>query len=112
LRLYKGGNKEARQAFLDSIEAIAGDLNKYDIMTPEKSYVGVNVTRFEMSRRGASGAYFLTEVDLFFREIRETTATYSTTAVVTQNAKNPSAHSTVNTGTVQPQPTNLKTGVP
>lgn len=104
IRMYKGGTKEARKKFLDSIEAIAGTLLLYDIVTPEKTYLNVNVTRFEVARRGAGGAYFLSEVDLFFREIRSVTATYSTTSTTTQNAQNPSADPVVNTGTVQAQP--------
>lgn len=111
VRMYKGGTKEARQKFLESIEAIAGDLNEYDIFTPEKTYVGVNVLRFELARRGPRGAFFLSEVDLYFREIRTSTATYSTTAVVTQNARNPSAQPPVNAGAVQAQPTTVNTAV-
>jgi hypothetical protein len=101
LRLYKGGTKEARKRFIDSIELIAGDLNLYDIVTPEKTYFNVNVMRFEIMRRGEKGAYFLSEVDLYFREIREVTATYSTTATATENAQNPSAASVLNNGVVQ-----------
>jgi hypothetical protein len=112
LRMYKGGSKEARKNFLDSIEAIAGDLNEYDIHTPERTYRGVNVLRHEVMRRGARGAYFLSEVDLYFREIRTTTATYSTTAIATQNARNVSAKPVVNSGAVQPQPSTTNTGTP
>jgi len=66
--------------------------------------------RYEVTRRGARGAYFLSEVDLYFREIRTVTAAYTSTAVTTQNAQNPSAQSVTNTGNVQAQPTTLKTG--
>lgn len=107
VRMYKGGTKEARQRFIDSIIAIAGDLQLYDIVTPEKVYLNVNVTRWEQARRGPRGANFLSEVDLYFREIRSVTATYTTTAVVTQNAQNPSAEPVVNTGIVQAQPTDV-----
>jgi len=101
VRMYKGGSKEARKRFLDSIDAIQGTLDLYDIVTPEKTYLGVNVIRYEVSRRGARGAYFLSEVDLYFREIRQVTSTYTTTAVVTQNAQNSSAAPVSNTGIVQ-----------
>lgn len=103
VRMYKGGTKEARKKFLDSIEAIAGTLDFYKILTPERTYLNVNVTRFEVARRGARGAYFLSEVDLYFREIRTVTASYSTRSTLTQNAQDPSAASVVNTGTVLPQ---------
>lgn len=103
VRMYKGGTKDVRAKFIKSIEDIAGTTDLYDILTPERSYVGVNVIRFEMMRRGAKAAAFLSEVDLYFREIRITTSTYSTTAQTTQNAKQPSAVTVANTGSVAPQ---------
>jgi hypothetical protein len=110
LRLYKGGSKEARKRFLDSIEAIAGTLDLYDILTPERTYLNVNVTRFEIMRRGEKGAYFLSEVDVYFREIRQVTASYTTTATTTENAQNPSAAPAVNTGVVQAAPVSSVAG--
>ncbi len=104
LRMYKGGSKEDRKQFLDSIDAISDTLELYDIVTPEKTYLSVNVIRYEVTRRGAGGAYFLSEVDLYFREIRQVTAVYSTTSVVTQNAQNFSAKPVNNVGTVFAQP--------
>lgn len=110
VRMYKGGTKEARKKFLDSIEAIQGTLDLYDIVTPERTYLGVNVLRYEVSRRGAKGAYFLSEVDLYFREIRQVTSTYTTTAVVTENAQSASAAPVTNSGVVQAI-TNIKNDV-
>lgn len=106
IRMCKGGTKEARKKFLDSIEAIAGTLDFYDIVTPERTYLNVNVTRYEVTRRGTRGAYFLAEVDLFFREIRVASAVYTSTAVVSSNAQNPSAKPVSNNGVVQAQPVN------
>lgn len=100
VRMSKGGSKEDRRIFLDSIEAIANTLDLYDILTPEKAYRNVNVTRFEVTRRGPGGAYFLTEVDVFFREIRTVTAQYTTTSVTTRNAQDPSAEPVTNRGTI------------
>ncbi len=101
LRMSKGGNVDARKKFLESIENIIGTLDLYDIVTPERSYLNVNLVRFELSRRGAGGAYFFSEVDLSFREIRQVSSVYTTTAVVTQDAQDPSAASVTNTGSVQ-----------
>lgn len=116
VRMYKGGTKQARKKFLDSIEAIAGTLDLYKIITPEHVYLSVNVTRFEISRRGPRGAYMLSEVDLYFREIRIVTAAYSSTATTTQNAQQPSAAPVVNTGKVLAQPVdiplNISVGAP
>jgi hypothetical protein len=105
VRMAKGGSQQERKKFLDSLDAIVGTLDLYDILTPEKTYLGVNVLRYEFARRGNRNAYFFTEVDLYFREIRTVTATYSNTAVTTQNAQEPSAAPVTNTGTVQGQPT-------
>jgi hypothetical protein len=105
VRMSKGGSLQQRTAFLQSIDAIVGTTDLFDIITPEKTYLNVNVIRHEVSRRGRRGAYFLTEVDLYFRQIREVTATYSSTAVVTPNAQDASAVPVSNVGTVQGQPT-------
>lgn len=112
VRMYHGGTKQGRAKFLESIEAIAGTLDLYDIVTPERTYLNVNVTRYEVTRRGPRGAYFLSEVDLYFREIRFISASYTTTATETQNARDPSAAPVVNTGTVLAQPTTIGTGTP
>jgi hypothetical protein len=103
VRMTKGGSQSDRSAFLDQIEAIAGDLNLYDILTPEVTYTDVNITRYELTRRSAEGAFFL-EVDLFFRQILQVAAQYSTSAANTQNAQNPAAVPPDNTGLVQSQP--------
>lgn len=103
VRMSKGGTDSVRAAFLESLDAIVGTLDLYDIVTPDKIYLGVNVLRYDLTRRGRKGAYFLQEVDLYFREIREVTAVYSTTALLTENAQQPAARPVTNIGTVQPQ---------
>ncbi len=100
VRMTKGGSVQDRQNFLKQIEDIIGSLDTYDIVTPERTYLNVNPIRFELNREGAQGAYFFAEADLYFREIREVTATYTTTSLVTQNAKNFSAKPVTNLGTV------------
>lgn len=100
VRMSKGGSVQDRQKFLSQIESILGTTDLYYILTPERTYKNVNPMRFELTRRGAGGAYFLTEVDLFFREIRSVTAQYTTTAVATTNAQQPSAQGVTNAGSV------------
>lgn len=102
LRMTKGGSLTQRTAFLKSIDRIVGDTNLYYILTPEKTYLSVNVTRSELIRRSSEGAYFL-EVDIYFRTIVEQNAQYSTTAANTANAANPPALPAVNGGNVQLQ---------
>jgi hypothetical protein len=107
VRMSKGGSKQERKAFLDSIEAIQGTLDRYDILTPEKTYIGVNVLRYELARRGNRAAYFFTEVDLYFREIRTATAVYGTVSTLPPSvivaAKNVDAQIVQNIGNVQAQ---------
>lgn len=103
VRMSKGGSVSDRTNFLNQIETIAGDTNLYNILTPEKTYIGVNVIRYEVTRRGASGAYFLSEVDIFFRQILVEQAQYSSTTANTANAQNAAALPAVNQGNVQPQ---------
>lgn len=100
VRLSKGGSEEDRRNFLNQIDAIMRTTDLFQIITPEKTYENVNPIRFEMIRRGAGGAFFLTEVDLYFREIRTVTQQYTTTSAATQNARNPSAQPVENRGTV------------
>lgn len=103
LRMTKGGSLSDRQKFLKSIDDIAGDTNLYQIRTPEKTYLNMNILRRELLRRSSEGAYFL-EVDIFFRNIIEQTPQYSTAAANTANAQNPPALPTVNQGNVQAVP--------
>lgn len=102
VRLCKGGSLADRTEFLKQIAAIAGDTNFYNILTPEKTYLNVNITRYEVTRRGKEGAYFLSEVDVYFRQVNQQSAQYSATAANTTNAQNPAATPSVNQGNVQP----------
>lgn len=103
VRLSKSGTKVDRAKFLQQIETLLNTLDLYKILTPEKSYLNCNLTRYEVMRRGPVGAYFLTDVDLFFMQILPVTAQYTTTAVTTQDAKQPGAKPPVNLGALQPQ---------
>jgi hypothetical protein len=107
VRMSKGGSKAERKIFIDSLDDIVDTLDLYDILTPEKTFVGVNVLRYEINRRGNKDAYFFAEVDLYFREIRQVQATYATTSVVTQHALDPSAAPVANDGVVPVQGSTL-----
>lgn len=100
LRLTKGGSLRGRTDFIAQIEAIAGSLSLYKILTPEKTYLNCNVISWKMRRQEQQGAYFLAEVDITFREIRFVVAEYTTTAANTQDAKEPAAQGPTNIGSV------------
>jgi hypothetical protein len=102
LRVSKGGSLTDRENFLTQLDAISGDTNLYTVITPEKTYTNVNISRTEVTRRGPQGAYFLAEVDIFFRQILQVTAQYSSTTTNTANAQNPAAQPATNLGNTQP----------
>lgn len=104
----KGGTLQQRTTFLqqiDNIDTGAGALSLYKILTPEKTYLNVNVLHTELTRRGAGNACYF-DVEVYFRQIQEVTAQYSSSAVAaataTPNAKQPSAVPFTNQGLVQP----------
>ncbi len=104
LRITKGGSEADRTQFLADVEAISASLSLYDILTPEKSYLSVNVTSLANSRTATNGMG-LVIIDLGLRQIRmDAVATVgaTTTSVVAPAA--PSGATPVNGGTVQPQP--------
>jgi hypothetical protein len=103
VRMNKGGSLSDRKTFLKQIRAIAGDTNLYNIITPEETFVNVNVSKVEYTRRSSEGAYFL-EVDIMFEAVNQQNAQYSSTAANTANAVNPTALPTVNGGNVQAVP--------
>lgn len=104
VRVTKGGLLSDRQQFLDTLEKLRQSIELLTVVTPERTYASLNVARYEVSRHGKEGAYFLNEVDIFFEEIREVSAQYSTTDVSsdTQNAQAPTARPIVNQGAVTP----------
>jgi hypothetical protein len=94
---------------LDTLDDLAASLDIYAIVTPEKTYPSVNISRYTVTRRGKDGAFFLQDIDIFFTQIQQTTATYSTTqaASSTQNAQLPVSQPSKPQGGVQPGPAGL-----
>lgn len=100
VRMAKGGSESDRREFLAQIDQVLASLDLYYILTPEKTYVNANPYRQEMTRRGAGGAFYLSEVDLYFKEVRTSTPVYTNTSTGTQNAQDPSAVPVDNVGAV------------
>ncbi len=113
LRMTKGGSLQSRQKFLDTLEIIAGSLDLFKVVTPERAYLNCNITGYRIVREGAQGAYFFAEVEVRFIEIRIVQAQYTSTATNTKNAVNPSAAPVVNQGTLNsvPPPSRIQTAV-
>lgn len=103
LRVSKGGTVSDRRVLLNQIANLCASLAVYRVMMPEGYYQDMNPYRYEVSRRGPHGAYFLTEVDIYFIQIMQVTAQYTTTAVNTTNASAASAQPVSNNGSISPQ---------
>lgn len=102
VRMSKGGSLSDRKTFLSTLDAAADSLALYTLMSPERSYDNLNIEYYDIIRTSGEGAFFLTEIDVYFKQIVSVQAQYSTTAL--QNAVNPSAQPSANTGAVLPQP--------
>jgi hypothetical protein len=77
--MAKGGSLSERQSFHQAIEAIRGDRELYNVITPEAVYANVNVTRVELDRSQERGAGMLV-VEVYLQEIRQNaTAQFSKT---------------------------------
>ena len=90
-----GGSLADRQLLLDSIDAISGDLNLYQVVTPEKVYVDANLQRLGYRRNGGRDSGMIT-VAVAVLEIRETA---NASGDATQSA---SGAAPAEDGTVQP----------
>lgn len=91
--LTKGGNIADRRAFLTAIEEIRADLNLYNVVTPERSYLNANIARVSIDRSREQGANLIT-AEIILQEIRQN-------ATATFTASQPSAADVVSGGPVQ-----------
>lgn len=96
VRFASGGSDANRRALLDSIAAIAGDLNLYDVATPEATYINVNVHHYDYQRTSLNGLGVIV-VDVWLQEVRVTVSDAGA------GVATPSAASPVNGGMAQPQ---------
>jgi hypothetical protein len=99
LRIAQGGTLQDRTNLLATLKRIGGGLQKYNILVPEGTYLNYSIERYAIHRMGASGAYYFSDLEIFFQNIQETPSQYSNTSASTINAINPTALPTVNLGT-------------
>lgn len=97
LTLAKGGTEAERAAFIVAMDFLAATTNLYTVVTPEASYLSMNVDHVDYGRKRDKGANLIT-ASLWFEQVRVTaTATYTQT-------KTPSGAATVNSGAVRTKP--------
>lgn len=102
VRISKGGTLGDRQALIRQLDALLDSLDTFIVLTPEKSYLSVNMERYTLDRRDKDAAYFFTDVQLYFREIQQVDVVFTNTDSSTVNAQAPSAQPPVNNGVIQP----------
>lgn len=99
-----GGSDENKNTLLRSVTSIAGDLNVYDGVMPEKVFPNLNVIHYDLSRTAQRGVGLLM-IALWCQEVRQTTTSAgvsnpSATGSIGQTAA-PSGADPVDGGTVQ-----------
>lgn len=111
VKVSKGGTQDDRSQLLQDIETMYASLGAYTIITPEESYTNVNLKNYRIERNGPSGAFFLQEVYLYFRQIEQVSAQYTSTSSGTnlQNAQPTAAQPADNLGYIYPTATDLPT---
>lgn len=97
VQFVAGGSEANRQTLLDSLEAVAGDLNTYDVVTPERIYSSVNVQRYDYRRTAKDGVNLLT-INVYLLEVRMTAGSSG------GNAQDASGQENQNGGNVQTGP--------
>jgi hypothetical protein len=100
--LILDGDASDRTAFLNLINAACVGTDLYSVVTPEITYYNHSVERYRYSRKANKGLTLLI-VEVFLKEIRTVTSTYSTVSIVNPiNAAATPAESNGVTQTVAP----------
>lgn len=123
----RGGSVADRAEFLNSIAAIIGDTNFYDVVMPEATYTSVNLTHQDFNRKASQNLGLLV-IDVYAEEVRSASLSTSNSTVATSTGstaptadttssnsivsndfaainepQNPAAAPQANGGNVQPQ---------
>ncbi len=97
------GSESDRTEFLMAIDLACKSTRLYDVVTPEWSYRGYSIDRYNYQRRSGRGATLLI-VELVLKEVRQVSAQFATVTV-----KQPSAEAPVENGKVQAKAPDLST---
>lgn len=96
VRISSGGSEQNRQALIESVLAVMSTTDLYDVVTPEKVFIGYNFDHCDW-HRAAKENNGLLPIDVWLKEIRETaTSTFS-------NPQQPGVAGQQGVGHVQPQ---------
>jgi hypothetical protein len=100
MQFVAGLDADNRRAFIDSVMAIKGDLNRYDAVTPDQTYIGCNVAHVDYEQHADRGVG-LVRINVYLTQIRVTDSAQYNTAAPLNNTKSPESADPVNNGTVQ-----------
>jgi hypothetical protein len=79
VRLASGGTEIERQLLLTEVLAAANTLNLYDVVTPEQTFSGCNISHVDFKRQSHNGVGLIL-IDIWFVQVRVTaTSTFSNT---------------------------------
>lgn len=107
LRLSCGGRNMPRDSFLFALDTLRTSLTLINVVTPDFTYRGYNVTRVDYARKGGAGLSLIT-ADIHVAEIPVTAqASYTNTAQ--PSGSDPQNQGWVCTATDLPAPTNQLT---
>lgn len=96
VRVASGGSAAERQQLLSELDVLGASLELYDVVTPEKVYLAVNVAHIDYHRTATNGVGMIV-ADIWFTEIRVTTPAQFT------NTKSPVNSGQQNIGSQQPR---------
>lgn len=91
VRASVGGDQDRIAAFIIALDTVANDVNLYNIVTPEHTYLNANIEKISYKRSAKDGANLIMG-DMELIEIRQVSAQYGNTSLagtVTKNAKHP-----------------------
>lgn len=95
ITMAKGGTEAERAEFLTAAQTLVATLDLFTVVSPEASYVSMNATHLDYSRKRDKGANLII-VSLWFDQVRVTaTVTYT-------NTREPNGADTVDDGAVRP----------
>lgn len=82
IAMTKGGSAAERIAFVNDLETLRASLDLVNVVTPEATYIDLNVTRVSYDRAAEAGAGLMA-VEIVLEEVRQTAAiTYSAAKAV------------------------------
>ena len=94
--MVKSGTEADRASFLAKLDIISKSFDLYDVVTPEFTYIGASVQRYDLRRTAREGVGMIT-VDVWLKQVRAgAVAAFTSTASASGQDKK-------NVGAVQPQ---------